>query len=47
MYEYAQGRGVEPLLTGPKPAVLPLDDPRVSCLTPRLTHDNTAMFLKF
>ena len=24
-----RGQGIEPRLTGPKPAVLPLDDPRV------------------
>ena len=26
----ARGEGIEPPLTGPKPAVLPLDDPRMS-----------------
>ena len=26
---YARGQGFEPQLTGPKPAVLPLDDPRI------------------
>ena len=25
----ARGLGVEPRLTGPEPAVLPLDDPRI------------------
>ena len=25
-----RGQGVEPRFTGPKPAVLPLDDPRIS-----------------
>ncbi|KKR14892.1 MAG: hypothetical protein UT42_C0015G0010 [Candidatus Falkowbacteria bacterium GW2011_GWA2_39_24] len=28
----ARGEGIEPSLTGPKPAVLPLDDPRIKII---------------
>ena len=28
IYNFARGQGVEPRLPGPKPGVLPLDDPR-------------------
>ena len=28
----ARGQGIEPRLPGPKPGVLPLDDPRMSIL---------------
>jgi hypothetical protein len=29
IFLFARGQGIEPRLTGPKPVVLPLDDPRI------------------
>ena len=33
-YNFARGQGVEPRLPGPKPGVLPLDDPRMIKIKP-------------
>ncbi len=44
---FAWGQGVEPRLTGPEPAVLPLDDPQMRISTKTFKHLNKLCNRKF
>ncbi|MDQ5901561.1 MAG: hypothetical protein QG580_276 [Patescibacteria group bacterium] len=40
VFIFAAGQGLEPQYPGPKPGVLPLDEPAISLLTRKLITDN-------